>query len=1192
MTSIFNDPGTSATKVFAGEVRITDDLIFWNKVTRVYKATINADDGNLHFAVANDEKLIIKSDGEFLIDGYIKSVNSSFSIATDELVFRDSALNQLGYIDSNGVMHGIQVNLGSQLPTIDINNGTTGSLLASRIVDLDASKIATGTINNDRLPTTPTFNGVNFNTLSSGDWAKLYTEGTIDAENFEQNGHRLVLELGDDADFPAEFIIRREYDSEVLFSVSGDGSVSAKEVLNAPIIEGTTGNYATLSASTKVRTNLIEPYSGSTVAIPSSSNFKTNEIRSHDTNIYYKTDTHTFSSTNGATTYATLNSSGYTSTGKVEAGFFKSGSNELSVNTGDWYMNTGLAVNGDLLTRSIASFGPLANLPYQAPTHEFKNHAGTTLYGSITSDGFVGEGSLITDLNATNIASGTINNDRLPSTIKSNDFRSRNGNNSIYFSANQNATNPMVLDTNGRLYVSGGLLFNGLNSTDYATFYTVGSTDSDHKLILELGDDADSCDFVIRRNSSGTITDVMTVNDTDVLINKPLTVRTPNNFGFETEHSTTFARLNILNASGSTTGSTPSFLFVNSAVRLDRASLTVDGDVVIGFSTSDRELRTQRVNWNSKGSLAWSFYNTYNYQGGDRFIWKSRNDVSTVMTLYENPNILDVNGDIRTNLGYLNFGSQTRQMINLWSSVYGIGVQGSTQYFRTDGHFAWYRRGVHSDAALTAGTGGAALMVLRSTGRLGIGTISPDYTLDVNGDARIIGSVLTELVKGAYPKLLSTLTNNYFTTFGNGSNYSDSNNLYIRSIGDGVSTAVFDNTNRRLGIGTPSPQQKLDVRGGNMLINWSGNAIIADGGTYYGDTVPFSVISNPTSGVLTLGLQNSTTTGTPASLGFFREDSVGNSKLVAGIYSIDGTDTLNAGDGGLEFRIAYTGVSSGGYSPLTTAMRITSYGNVGVGKSNNLTRARLDVAAGTNSTNYNQARYFRYDTSLTYNASDVFGQVSIFADDDIITRQHIVSHTGGMTSSDIRIKENIEEISDTEALDTLRLLKPKTYTYKDTLRRGNERVIGFIAQEVEQVLPLATSRRYDTIPNIYELAKVSESNVITFTDFNTSILTVNTMIDAKSQKSGDIRLTIVEVIDEHSIRVKEDIVGDQIFIMGEYVNDFTFLKKDHIWTIATAALQEVDRQQQADKERIATLESQVNNLMQIVNELRDSGTAP
>ncbi len=61
----------------------------------------------------------------------------------------------------------------------------------------------------------------------------------------------------------------------------------------------------------------------------------------------------------------------------------------------------------------------------------------------------------------------------------------------------------------------------------------------------------------------------------------------------------------------------------------------------------------------------------------------------------------------------LNFGSQVRQMINLWGpAVYGIGVQANTLYNRSFGNFAWFTGGVHSDLALDPGTGGAATMTL------------------------------------------------------------------------------------------------------------------------------------------------------------------------------------------------------------------------------------------------------------------------------------------------------------------------------------------------------------------------------------------------------------------------------------------------------------------------------------------------
>jgi hypothetical protein len=84
----------------------------------------------------------------------------------------------------------------------------------------------------------------------------------------------------------------------------------------------------------------------------------------------------------------------------------------------------------------------------------------------------------------------------------------------------------------------------------------------------------------------------------------------------------------------------------------------------------------------------------------------------------------DANGQL-TCTGNLGFGAQTRQMLNLWGTAYGIGVQSSAAYFRTDGEFFWYRRGGHSDSFGDAGAGGNQLMRLGSTGNLIIaGTLS------------------------------------------------------------------------------------------------------------------------------------------------------------------------------------------------------------------------------------------------------------------------------------------------------------------------------------------------------------------------------------------------------------------------------------------------------------------------------------
>ena len=68
--------------------------------------------------------------------------------------------------------------------------------------------------------------------------------------------------------------------------------------------------------------------------------------------------------------------------------------------------------------------------------------------------------------------------------------------------------------------------------------------------------------------------------------------------------------------------------------------------------------------------------------------------------------------------GPLRFGAQTRQMINLWNTQYGIGVQAGTTYFRTDNQFAWFRGGGHNDTMSSPGAGGARLMALNVWGDL------------------------------------------------------------------------------------------------------------------------------------------------------------------------------------------------------------------------------------------------------------------------------------------------------------------------------------------------------------------------------------------------------------------------------------------------------------------------------------------
>lgn len=340
-----------------------------------------------------------------------------------------------------------------------------------------------------------------------------------------------------------------------------------------------------------------------------------------------------------------------------------------------------------------------------------------------------------------------------------------------------------------------------------------------------------------------------------------------------------------------------------------------------------------------------------------------------------------------------------------------------------------------------------------------------------------------------------------------------------------------------------------------------------------------------------------------------------------------------------------------------TKMVITYDGNVGIGTVSPVAKLHVNGSVNENISS-SVRRYFNYLTSLT---SDIggWGGTCILGEGDIMSTGYFVSHSGTLGVSDSRIKKNIADADDAESLETLRLLKPKKYQYKDEINRGQEPVWGFIAQEVRDTLPYATGLRTDVLPNIYELANVSQSNVITFVNFNTSNLESNatTLIRTKGIDGKDHDIHLVEVIDEHTIRVEEDLSmwtgsvdaegnvitqietttltpeeyealedktgcvanisgyqsanvvisveeyealedktgyeevienytkttttypGTQLFVYGQEVNDFIFLKKEAIWTVATAALQEVDRQLQAEKAKVATLETQLASVL-------------
>jgi len=252
-------------------------------------------------------------------------------------------------------------------------------------------------------------------------------------------------------------------------------------------------------------------------------------------------------------------------------------------------------------------------------------------------------------------------------------------------------------------------------------------------------------------------------------------------------------------------------------------------------------------------------------------------------------------------------------------------------------------------------------------------------------------------------------------------------------------------------------------------------------------------------------------------------------------------------------------------------------GKLGVGTTNPL--AKLHVVGSSGNVSGGLARWL--DPGGFFSSpSGNFGAVSIYTNGNIICNGYLGSTNALITASDYRIKSNINDINDSSALDTLRLLKPKTYTYKDVIGRGTTQVWGFIAQDVSNTIPYSTQMATSVIPNIYEVCNVTSSNIITFTTFDTSQLESNAYtIQLNTYDNSEILVDITEIIDSHTIRISKDITDDKVFVYGQQVDDFVYLKKDAIFTVATAALQEVDRQLQAEKTKVVNLEAQLTSVL-------------
>ena len=541
--------------------------------------------------------------------------------------------------------------------------------------------------------------------------------------------------------------------------------------------------------------------------------------------------------------------------------------------------------------------------------------------------------------------------------------------------------------------------------------------------------------------------------------------------------------------------------------------------------------------------------------------------------------------------------------------------------------------GIKYNNSVRIATGGVERMIIDGSGNVGVGTnaLVTGIRLDIAGGAARVtaaSATSTALTTTGHVGINQAAPTTALDITGDA------------RVNSGATTSTALTTTGRVGINQAAPTVDLDVAGaakitGGLNMNSSlitnlptptANDHAANKGYVDTNLTSGSIVNNPT--VITTDTSNSSFI-----IPFFNarqyQPSDGNSYRVQ-LYT-DGNGPMYTPSTNTLIAEIFSGSLSGN---ATTADGLSpSYGDATI-ITNGQVRATIKMSTGYvgigtdspefpleigNTVNATTGMYSRY---LLYTSTDQFfsGNTGVTGSFSLKTSGSIwMNGTYLVYTSDQRIKKNVVNLNADKMMNILRKIRPISFDFIDPIKNNNKKHFGFIAQEVKEVLPEGISINTDVIPNnmmkadITKPSETDEEPNFTLkpddTDITLQYLLVTTDSPLKFDTTNPYSSTHTykfkvycgeKWAKEHDIYIRSDynvtddkytyVIGMKkeaydvvmmeptLFVYGQYVYDLHILEHDTIYTVATAALQEVDRQQQADKARIAELENQVSKL--------------
>ena len=233
----------------------------------------------------------------------------------------------------------------------------------------------------------------------------------------------------------------------------------------------------------------------------------------------------------------------------------------------------------------------------------------------------------------------------------------------------------------------------------------------------------------------------------------------------------------------------------------------------------------------------------------------------------------------------------------------------------------------------------------------------------------------------------------------------------------------------------------------------------------------------------------------------------------------------------------------------------------------------LKVASGTSNltgTYYNLTS----NNNIVY-VNKTWSNISAYFESHILVNGDIV------ITSDVRIKNNINDINSKNALELVSKINPKSFKYIDFIEKGDKKNYGFIAQDIKEIVPEAVGYKKENIPNIFKLFDVKDDIIETNEDL-TSQLSINDNIKIINKDNKD-DYNIIEISSNH-IKIDKKIEGDKCFIYGKEIEDFHILDKDIIFTLNVSATQELNKKIKKQKKNIKKQEMKLIKQEKIIKE--------